>query len=131
MCESPPVIRDRLEGKTLDLLSDVLAVMRTGEPRSARVVWNAPWGQYFAPVPGAAGFQVILEGTCWLLRAGAEPLPLSVGDVVFFPHGQGHALADSPATPIDEQACDPDDPGFSERHVDLPESGTGPRTVTL
>jgi AraC-like DNA-binding protein len=115
----------------MDVLSDVIAVMRTGEPRSARVVWNAPWGQWFAPVPGAAGFQVILHGSCWLIRADAEPLPLSVGDVVFLPHGHGHALADSPTTVIDAEACDPHDPAFAERHVNVPESGTGPRTVTL
>lgn len=131
MGENPYYIFDRLAGETMDLLSDVIAVMRTGEPRSARVVWNAPWGQWFAPVPGAAGFQVILHGTCWLIRADAEPLPLSVGDVVFLPHGQGHALADSPTTPIDAEACDPNDPAFVERYVNLPEAGTGPRTVTL
>jgi AraC-like DNA-binding protein len=115
----------------VDLLSDVLAVMRTGEPRSARVVWNAPWGQRFAAVPGSAGFQVILNGTCWLIREDAEPLQLSVGDVVFLPHGHGHALADSPTTPIDAEACDPNDPEFVERYVNLPETGTGSRTVTL
>ncbi|MBP2326367.1 AraC-like DNA-binding protein [Kibdelosporangium banguiense] len=80
----------------MDVLSDVLAVMRTGEPRSAKMVRSAPWAQWFAPVPGAAGFQVILHGSCWLIRAGAEPLQLNTGDVVFLSHGQGHTLADSP-----------------------------------
>jgi AraC-like DNA-binding protein len=115
----------------VDLLSDVLAVMRTGEPRSAKVVWTAPWGQWFAAVPGAAGFQVILHGSCWLIRQDAEPLLLNTGDVVFMPHGQGHALADSPETPIDAEACDPNGPEFLARHVNLPATGTGPKTVTL
>ncbi|GAB3469165.1 AraC family transcriptional regulator [Actinophytocola sediminis] len=115
----------------MDLLSDVLTVMRTGEPRSARVVWTAPWGQRFAPVPGSAGFQVVLHGSCWLIRPDTDPLPLGTGDVVFLPHGQGHALADSPATPIDAEACDPNDPAFVERHVHRPPTGTGPTTVTL
>jgi AraC-like DNA-binding protein len=115
----------------VDLLSDVLAVIRTGEPRSARVEWRAPWGQWFAAVPGAAGFQVILHGSCWLIRDDAEPLLLNTGDVVFLPHGGGHALADSPATPIDVEACDPQDPQFQARYVSLPAPGTGPRTVTL
>lgn len=128
---SPLFLFDRLAGETMDVLSDVLAVMRTGEPRSARVEWNAPWAQWFAPVPGAAGFQVVVHGTCWLIRADAEPVPLTAGDVVFLPHGQGHALADSPATPIDTQACDPDDPAFAERYADRPATGTGPKTVTL
>ncbi|MET0233534.1 MAG: AraC family transcriptional regulator [Kibdelosporangium sp.] len=115
----------------MDLLSDVLAVMRTGEPRSAKVEWAAPWGQWFAAVPGAAGFQVILHGSCWLIRPDAEPLPLTTGDVVFMPHGQGHALADRPETPINSEACDPDDPEFAARHVNVPATGNGSRTVTL
>jgi AraC-like DNA-binding protein len=124
-------MRDRLEGETVDLLSDVLAVMRTGEPRSAKVEWSAPWGQWFAAVPGAAGFQVILHGSCWLIRDDAEPLLLNTGDVVFLPHGKGHALADSPATPIDAEACDPNDPEVLARYVNLPAPGPGPKTVTL
>lgn len=115
----------------MDLLSDVLAVMRTGEPVSAKVAWSAPWGQRFAAVPGAAGFRVVLHGSCWLIRDDAQPLLLNAGDVVFLPHGKGHALADSPATPIDAEACDPNDPGFLARHAHLPTPGTGPRTVTL
>jgi AraC-like DNA-binding protein len=109
----------------VDVLSDVIAVMRTGEPVSARVVWHAPWGQRFAPVPGAAGFQVVLQGTCWLAAPDVDPIPLSVGDVVFFPHGRGHTLADSLTTPITAEACDPNDPHFPE-----PESRDGPTTVT-
>src|SRR5688500_20136412 len=114
----------------MDLLSDVLAVIRTGEPRSARVEWGAPWGQWFAAVPGAAGFQVILHGSCWLIRDDAQPLLLNTGDVAFLPHGKGHALADSPATPIDAEACDPNDPEFLARHVNLTATGTRPTTVT-
>ena len=76
----------------MDVLSDVLAVMRTGKPVAARVSWQAPWSQQFAPVPGAAGFQVVLHGTCSLLRPNVEPLLLSADDVVFLPHGQGHTL---------------------------------------
>lgn len=117
----------------MDLLSDVLAVMRTGEPVSAKVAWSAPWGQRFAAVPGAAGFRVVLHGSCWLLRDDEKPLQLNTGDVVFLPHGKGHALADSPATPIDAEACDPNDPEFLARHVTLPAPapGPGPKTVTL
>ncbi|MCP3803212.1 AraC family transcriptional regulator [Allokutzneria sp. A3M-2-11 16] len=76
----------------MDVLSDVIAVMRTGKPVAARVGWQAPWSQEFAPVPGAAGFQVVLHGACHLLRPETEPLVLSAGDVVFLPHAQGHTL---------------------------------------
>lgn len=113
--------------RLVDLLSDVVAAMRTGRPVAARVAWQEPWGQRFAPVPGASGFQVVLEGTCWFIRDHADPVELREGDVVFLPDGRGHALADSPTTPLTSQACDPNDPAFAADHP-APEH---PTTVTL
>ncbi|MFE4309735.1 AraC family transcriptional regulator [Streptomyces sp. NPDC056891] len=101
----------------MDVLSDVVAVTRTGRPRSAHVRWHAPWGQEFASVPGSAGFQVILRGSCWLLSPDAEPFQLGTGDVVFLPHGRGHTLADSPGTPVTAAACGPDEVPLSAIHV--------------
>lgn len=110
MRPSPPFIRDRLPARTyarpVDVLSDVVSVMRTGEPRSARVEWYAPWGQHFRPGPGA-GFQLILQGSCWLISERGDPLALGTGDLVFMPRGHGHALADHPSTPLTEHSCDP------------------------
>lgn len=81
----------------MDVLSDVLAVQRTGRPRSLLLGWDAPWAQEFAEVPGAMGFQVILRGSPWLLPPGAAaPVRLDPGDVVFRPHGRAHALAGTP-----------------------------------
>ncbi|MGW7315101.1 AraC family transcriptional regulator [Streptomyces sp. NPDC054854] len=93
----------------MDVLSDVVAVTRTGRPRSAHVRWHAPWGQEFAAVPGSAGFQVVLRGSCWLLPPNAEPIRLGTGDVVFLPHGSGHTLADSLEGLGAAPACDPED----------------------
>ncbi|MFF3014880.1 AraC family transcriptional regulator [Streptomyces sp. NPDC057939] len=93
----------------MDVLSDVVAVTRTGRPRAAYVRWHAPWGQEFAAVPGSAGFQVVLRGSCWLLPPNAEPVRLGTGDVVFLPHGSGHTLADSPEGLLTAPACAPDD----------------------
>ncbi|MGW1259484.1 AraC family transcriptional regulator [Streptomyces sp. NPDC002513] len=118
----------------MDVLSDVIAVARTGRPRAAHVRWHAPWGQEFASVPGSAGFQVILQGSCWLLPPDAEPVPLGEGDVVFLPHGRGHTLADSPNPLATAPACGPDDPRLSEPYasdsVDRTGDG-GPVTVVL
>ncbi len=111
--------------RRVDVLSDVLAVMRTGRPRSARLAWRAPWAQEFASVPGSAGFQVILRGPCWLLLPGREPLALAAGDVLLRPHGQGHVLADHPSTPP-APACDPaTGTGFASGGSD------DPTTITL
>ncbi|MFC0528952.1 AraC family transcriptional regulator [Phytohabitans kaempferiae] len=113
----------------MDVLSDVITVMRTGEPRSARLAWRAPWAQEFASMPGGAGFQVVLRGPCWLLRPDGEPLALAPGDVVFRPHGRGHTLADSPATAPVAPACDPGDPRALRRYAD--DTVDDPTTVTL
>ncbi|MEV4428974.1 AraC family transcriptional regulator [Streptomyces sp. NPDC049602] len=118
----------------MDVLSDVIAVTRTGRPRSAQVRWHAPWGQEFASVPGSAGFQVILEGSCWLQAPDTEPVRLGTGDVVFLPHGSGHTLADSPEWLVTAPACSPDDSGsydaYASDSVDRSGSG-GPVTVVL
>ncbi|RSS53787.1 AraC family transcriptional regulator [Streptomyces sp. WAC01280] len=128
----------------MDVLSDVIAVMRSGRPRSAFVRWHAPWAQRFASVPGSAGFQVVLEGTCVLRSPGAGDgdgddgyVELAAGDVVFLPHGTGHLLADSPdssasASVVDAEECVPvpsASPYVSDR-VD-PTGRGGPVTALL
>ncbi|MER7209415.1 AraC family transcriptional regulator [Streptosporangium sp. NPDC000239] len=113
----------------MDVLSDVVAFMRMGVPRSARVEWPARWGRRFPSAPGSAGFQVVLRGSCWVIPPEGEPVPVATGDVLFFPHGHGYALADSPATPVEEPDCDPyaETELFSSASVE----GAGPVTVTL
>jgi AraC-like DNA-binding protein len=113
----------------VDLLSDVTAILRSGRPRSARVAWHAPWGQRFPSVPGSAAFQVILQGSCWLIPPAGAPVPLGVGDVVFFPHGHGYGLADNPSAPLAEPVCDPLED--AELFVSDFIGHNGPVTVTL
>lgn len=119
----------------MDVLSDVIAVMRTGEPRSALVEWAAPWGQRFRTVQGAAGFQIVLRGPCWFIPEDGDPFPLAVGDVVFLPHESRHGLADSPSTPLADHLCDPqDDVRFERRYAAAPAGRArpgSPATVTL
>lgn len=91
----------------MDVLSDVLSVLRAGRPRSALVTWQGSWAQRFSPVPGAVGFRVVVRGGCVLVPDGGEPVRLVAGDVVLLPHGRGHVLADSPATPPTARPCDP------------------------
>ncbi|MFB4278740.1 MULTISPECIES: AraC family transcriptional regulator [unclassified Nonomuraea] len=113
----------------MDVLSDVIAIMRTGRPRSARVEWRAPWGQRFPSSPGSAAFQVVLQGSGWLLPPGGPPVMLSAGDVVFFPYGHGYAMADSPGTPVAEPECDPAED--AELFASASIGGQGPATVLL
>ena len=120
----------------MDVLSDVIATMRTGAPHSARIERQAPWGQRYASVPGA-GFHVVLQGSCWLIPREGAPVPLGVGDVVFLPHGSGNGLADSPSTPLADPVCDPQgDARFEQRYGAQPvnrrlRDGERADTVTL
>ncbi|MEU6431908.1 AraC family transcriptional regulator [Microbispora sp. NPDC046973] len=113
----------------MDVLSDVIAIMRTGRPRSARVSWRAPWGQRFPAEPGSATFQVVLRGSCWFLPPEGEPFALCMGDVVFLPRGGGYGVADSPATPLAEPVCDPYRDAGMISSAAL--GGAGAETVTL
>ncbi|ANN21963.1 AraC family transcriptional regulator [Amycolatopsis orientalis] len=106
----------------MDVLSEVLSVMRTGRPRSFVETWHAPWALRFPAVPGAVGFRVVVRGTCVVLPHRSAPVRLEPGDVVLLPHGEGHVLADSAASATNARPCAPTavDPG-----------GTGAVTVTL
>lgn len=118
----------QLDFCAVDVLSDVVALLGTGRPRSARIAWRAPWGQHFPPAPGSASFHVVLRGSCWLMPSDGEPIALGVGDVIFFPHGHGYGLADSPTTPLAQSSCSPHEPLFSSAVVT---GGDGAETVTL
>jgi AraC-like DNA-binding protein len=108
----------------VDVLSDVLSVMRTGRPRSFMETWHAPWALRFPPVPGAVGFRVVLRGGCVLVPSCGEPVRLGPGDVVLLPHGGGHVLADglTSAAQLDDLAT---------TNTALATTNTGPVTVTL
>ena len=89
----------------MDILTTVLASMRTGRPAAVRTEAQAPWGLRFRQIAGA-GFHVVLHGTCWLIAPeGAPqhtPIALSPGDVVFLRSGRGHILADDPGSPVED-----------------------------
>ncbi|MGW1542130.1 AraC family transcriptional regulator [Streptomyces sp. NPDC002309] len=92
----------------MDVVSDAVSVIRTGRPHAARTRRTAPWGLRF-PVTREIGFHVVLQGRCWLLREGSDPVPLGAGDVVLVPHGREIALADATDSALVEVAPDMDD----------------------
>lgn len=114
----------------MDELSDALAGVRTGRPRSVRTEGRAPWGLRIHPVIGAC-FHVVLEGQCWLLPAGGTPINLQAGDVVFLKSGRGHGLADDPTTPLlaPEKVELEEDVSSPVAQLRIP--GRGVRTVLL
>lgn len=79
----------------MDVVSDAIAAARIGRPSSTRVRASGTWCTRLDPYDGA-GFHVVLEGSCWLLPDGGDPVPLGAGDAVLLPHGTGHVIADAP-----------------------------------
>ncbi|MER5310883.1 AraC family transcriptional regulator [Streptomyces sp. NPDC002773] len=79
----------------MDVVSDAISAVRVGRPSSQRVRIGGSWCTRLAPYEGA-GFHVVLEGGCWVLPDGGEPVALGAGDAVLLPHGAGHVLADAP-----------------------------------
>lgn len=77
-------------------MSDAISAVRIGRPSSQRMRVTGSWCTRLAPYDGA-GFHVVLEGHCWLLPDGGEPVELGPGDAVLLPHGTGHVIADGPA----------------------------------
>lgn len=86
----------------MDALSDVLSTLRLHSTLYCRSELSAPWGLGFSGGP-AAGFHAVRRGTCWLRMVGLEkPVALTAGDLVVFPHGAAHELADSPDRPAED-----------------------------
>ncbi|WBO63744.1 AraC family transcriptional regulator [Streptomyces camelliae] len=112
----------------MDVLSDVVAALRTGRPHSSRRYKYAPWGLRFADTD-EAGFHVVLRGSAWLIPRDGEPVALAPGDVVFLAHGQGHSLVSSPGVPTYEVRLLPDGT-WSGSPPGEPRQGC-PDTVTL
>ncbi|MEV4352675.1 AraC family transcriptional regulator [Actinoplanes sp. NPDC049596] len=113
----------------MDVLSQALVAARTGHPTSYRVECRRPWGRVFPAVPGA-GFHVILEGSAWVMPTTGQPVSLSVGDVVVFPHGHPHAMADHPDTPLRPMPYVPETTLDTEQgSTTVGPDGSGPGTI--
>lgn len=112
----------------MDVLTDALTAMRSGHTRSARTEVHAPWGLRF-PAVGGTTFHVLLRGHCWLLPPDAEPVPMTAGDVTLLRHGSTVALADDPATPLQDFRPAAWRPGQTIGRVDI--EGPGERSLLI
>ncbi len=81
----------------MDALSDILRAIRLRSAVYFRSDFSSPWGMQIDDGPFAQ-FHLIVRGNCWMrMRGFGKPRLLSGGDVVVFPHGDAHWLADDPA----------------------------------
>lgn len=83
----------------MDVLSDVLTVLRTGRPFAARFSLVAPWSNHHGSHPDGFGVQVMVRGGAVLTAPGGETIKLEEGDVLVLPRGSEHHVADAPGTP--------------------------------
>lgn len=89
----------------LDVLSDVLRVVRLTGALFFRVEASSPWvievpdGAGLAPaaLPGAQhliSYHVVTRGACWgATLAGGAPARVEAGDVLVFPHGDPYVMS--------------------------------------
>lgn len=80
------------EGPMDDPLSDIFNLIRLKSCVYFQRDFHGPWGMRIEGT-GYAQFHVITRGTCAVEVAGHWH-PCSVGDVLVFPHGDPHTLAD-------------------------------------
>jgi AraC-like DNA-binding protein len=105
----------------MDILSDIINVSRLGRPHSVRMHRHSPFLRRL-PQSEAAGFHVVLQGSCWVGAPGCELAQLGPGDVVFFPRGSAHVLMDKP-NPISFDADQAASSDSSAQEVGLTQNG--------
>ncbi len=85
----------------MDILSDVLALLKLRGTLYFRTAFSPPWGLLVPAYEKVARFHLVHRGRCWLEVAGEqEPVLLEQGDLVIVPHGAEHRLCDPPGTPV-------------------------------
>lgn len=88
----------------LDLLSDVLRVVRLSGAYFFRVEATAPWWvenvtaseqrpRVLPQFEHLIAYHVLVSGECWAGLQGGEQQPMRAGDVVVFPHGSAHHMS--------------------------------------
>ncbi|MGB7415626.1 MAG: AraC family transcriptional regulator, partial [Thermosynechococcaceae cyanobacterium] len=87
-----------------DILSDILSIIRFSGAISFRPELSAPWALQSLPHADFANalqadtkqllpFHIVAEGNCWVQANDGTQILLSQGDIIIFPHGDTHILA--------------------------------------
>ena len=78
----------------MDLLSDVLALLKLQGTLYFRTEFSPPWGLAVPQFENVARFHFVHRGRCWLLVAGADkPLLLEQGDLAIVPRGNAASIS--------------------------------------
>jgi hypothetical protein len=100
----------------MDVLSEVLRIVRLSGAIHFIGEFTSPWA--FSSTPSkmltarlniregvVTPFHIATEGGCWVIQDKLPPTRMEVGDVVLFPRGDQHVMANDPAVkpvPINE-----------------------------
>jgi AraC-like DNA-binding protein len=90
-----------------DILSDVLRNVRLRGALFYHVNGSLNWAAEAPPsreiaaavMPGSEHvmeYHVVTRGSCWGAIVGESPVRLETGDIVLFPHGDGHVVSSAP-----------------------------------
>ncbi|HEY1093097.1 MAG TPA: cupin domain-containing protein [Glycomyces sp.] len=73
----------------MDVLSDVLAVLRTGRPFAVRQNVTAPFA-YRRRSPNGFGVQIMVRGNALVTTEDGKVIEVAEGDVLVVPRGSAH-----------------------------------------
>ena len=91
----------------MDILSDVLRIVRLSGAVFFTAEFSSPWGldspnpELLASIvlPNAECvvlFHILTEGECFILCQACPPVKMQAGDVIIFPHGEPHTMCSHP-----------------------------------
>ena len=121
----------------MDPLSDVLRVVRLDAAYFYAVDASEPWSVEAPParrispkllpaVEHLIPYHVLLAGRCFGGLAGEEQVEMAPGDVIVFPHGDGHVMSSARG-----MRTDPNDYGAPDRYPSAIVLGAGPPTASF
>jgi AraC-like DNA-binding protein len=85
---------------TADALTDVLKAIRLKGSTYFCGGFDAPWKMAWPENVNTGAFHVIVKGHCWLVQEGSsEAIALNQGDIIAFPTGGAHNIADKVDSP--------------------------------
>lgn len=83
-----------------DGLSQMLLRLTVNSTVYCRSQMSSPWG-FKVAARSRPAFHLLTAGNAWLEVEGQpDPIRLSAGDLVMLPRGDGHAVRDSPRSPV-------------------------------
>ena len=83
----------------MDFLTSIVSAMHLRSALYARFEVRTPWAVRFAPGTERARFGIMIDGDCWMVREGHEPVRLRGGDLFLALDPNALILCDDPQTP--------------------------------